>query len=94
MHLFSCTLLSPNRLLKRLIVLSLILSFSACTSIGFKDLFSDYAGQLKNARNAQLKGDFKSAATMIVEPKTNQNNCSLNLLEKARLHYLANDCTY
>jgi hypothetical protein len=91
MHLFAFTLLSPNRLLKRFIVLSLILSFSACTSMGFKDLFSDYAEQLKNARNAQVKGDFKAAATMIVEPKTNQNNYSLNLLEKARLHYLAND---
>ena len=91
MHLFSFTLLNPNRLLKRLIVLSLILSFSACTSMGFKDLFSDYADQLKNARYAQLKGDFKAAASMIVEPKTNQNNYSLNLLEKARLHYLAND---
>ncbi|GAC21500.1 COG3014 family protein [Paraglaciecola arctica] len=91
MHLFVFTLLSPNRLLKRLILLSLILSFSACTSMGFKDLFSDYAEQLRNARNAQLKGDFKAAATMIVEPKTNQNNYTLNLLEKARLHYLAND---
>jgi hypothetical protein len=59
--------------------------------MGFTDLFSDYAEQLKNARNAQLKGDFKAAATMIVEPKTNQNNYTLNLLEKARLHYLAND---
>tara|TARA_R110002153_G_scaffold106689_1_gene246120 strand:- start:4024 stop:5457 length:1434 start_codon:yes stop_codon:yes gene_type:complete len=91
MHLFVFTLLSPNRLLKRLILLSLILSFSACTSMGFQDLFSDYAEQLRNARNAQLKGDFKAAATMIVEPKTNQNNYTLNLLEKARLHYLAND---
>jgi len=59
--------------------------------MGFQDLFSDYAEQLKDARNAQLKGDFKAAATMIVEPKTNQNNYTLNLLEKARLHYLAND---
>jgi hypothetical protein len=91
MHLFAFTLLSPNRLLKRFIVLSLILSFSACTSMGFKDLFSDYAEQLRNARNAQLKGDFKAAAEMIVEPKSNQNNYTLNLLEKARLHYLAND---
>lgn len=76
---------------KRLLIFSLILSFSACTSIGFTDLFSDYAEQLKNARNAQLRGDFKAAATMIVEPKANQNNYTLNLLEKARLHYLAND---
>jgi hypothetical protein len=84
-------LLHPNSLLKHVIVLSLILSFSACTSLGFKDLFSDYAEQLENARSAQLKGDFKTAAALIVEPKANQNNYTLNLLEKARLHFLAND---
>jgi hypothetical protein len=87
------TLLHPNSLLKHVIVLSLILSFSACSSLGFKDLFSDYAEQLKNVRSAQLKGDFKTAAALIVEPKANQNNYTLNLLEKARLHYLANDWT-
>ncbi|PKG98988.1 hypothetical protein CXF95_12710 [Paraglaciecola sp. MB-3u-78] len=69
------------------------MSFSACSSLGFKDLFSDYAEQLKNVRSAQLKGDFKTAAALIVEPKANQNNYTLNLLEKARLHYLANDWT-
>lgn len=87
------TLLRPNFLLKHVIVLSLALSLSGCTSMGFKDLFSDYASQLENARSAQLKGDFKTAAALIVEPKANQNNYTLNLLEKARLYYLANDWT-
>lgn len=87
------TLLRPNFLLKNVIVLSLALSFSACTSIGFKDLFSDYAEQLKEARSAQFTGNFKTAAALITEPKANQNNYTLNLLEKARLHYLANDWT-
>jgi hypothetical protein len=93
MRLSLFTLLHPNFLLKYVIVLSLILSFSACTSLGFKELFTDYAEQLKNARSAQLRGDFKTAAALIVEPKAHQNNYTLNLLEKARLHYLANDWT-
>jgi len=93
MRLSLFTLLHPTFLLKYVIVLSLILSFSACTSLGFKNLFTDYAEQLKNARSAQLRGDFKTAAALIVEPKANQNNYTLNLLEKARLHYLANDWT-
>jgi len=91
MSFLNFTFLHPHSLSKRLLTFSLILSLSACSSMGFQDLFSDYAEQLKDARNAQLKGDFKAAATMIVEPKTNQNNYTLNLLEKARLHYLAND---
>tara|TARA_R110000751_G_scaffold73956_1_gene149708 strand:- start:60234 stop:61664 length:1431 start_codon:yes stop_codon:yes gene_type:complete len=91
--LFLATLLAKRSLFKRLATFCIILSISACSSMGFTDLFSDYAAQLKNARNAQLQGDFKAAATMIEEPKTNQNNYTLNLLEKARLHYLANDWT-
>jgi hypothetical protein len=87
------TLLRPNFLLKHVIVLSLALSLPGCTSMGFKDFFSDYAAQLENVRSAQLKGDFKTAAALIVEPKANQNNYTLNLLEKARLYYLANDWT-
>jgi hypothetical protein len=43
-------------------------------SVGFKDLFSIYAEQLKEARSAQAIGDFKKA----------QNNYTLNLLEKTR----------
>jgi hypothetical protein len=84
------TLLRPNFLLRHVIVLSLDLSLSGCTSMGVKDLFSDYAAQLENVRSAQLKGEFKTAATLIVEPKASQNNYTLNLLEKARLYYLAN----
>lgn len=91
MSFFAQTLFHPHRLLKSLLICCLVLSVSSCTSMGFKDLFTDYAEQLKNARNAQLQGDFKTAAALIAEPKTNQNNYSLNLLEKARLHYLAND---
>jgi hypothetical protein len=93
MRLSVFILLRHNFLIKHVILLSLVLSFSACTSIGFKDLFSDYAEQLKDARSAHLKGDFKTAAALITEPKANQNNYTLNLLEKARLHYLANDWT-
>jgi hypothetical protein len=85
------TLLRPNFLLKLVIVFNLALSLSGCASMGFKDLFSDYAAQLEIVRAAQLKGDFKTAAALIVEPKANQNNYTLNLLEKARLYYLAND---
>ncbi len=91
MPLLSKTLIRPHRVLTCFLISSLLLSLSSCTSMGFKELFSDYATQLNNARNAQLKGDFKSAAAMIAEPKANQNNYALNLLEKARLHFLAND---
>ena len=93
MDLSVFTLLRPNFLLKHVIVFNLALILSGCTSMGFKDLFSDYAAQLENVRSAQLKGDFKTAAALIVEPKANQNNYTLNLLEKARLYYLANDWT-
>jgi hypothetical protein len=95
MRLLNLSSSSSSFLFKRLIVssliLSLILGFSGCSSIGFKDLFSDYATQLKDARAAQLKGDFKTAATLITEPQAAQNNYTLNLLEKARLHFLGND---
>lgn len=93
MGLLSFSFLSSNFLFKHIMLLSLLLSFSACTSIGFKDLFSDYAEQLKDARSAQIRGDFKTAAALITEPKAAQNNYTLNLLEKARLHFLANDWT-
>jgi hypothetical protein len=32
-------------------------------------LFSDYAEQLRDARTAQLKGDFRAAAALITEHK-------------------------
>ncbi|WP_252732148.1 COG3014 family protein [Paraglaciecola arctica] len=85
------TFLGKPYSLRALATFCVILSIAGCSSMGFTELFSDYAEQLRNARTAQLKGDFKTAAAMIVEPKTNQNNYTLNLLEKARLHYLAND---
>jgi hypothetical protein len=95
MGLLSFSLLSSHfsfkRVMRRSLLLSFVLSFSACTNIGFKDLFSDYAEQLKDVRAAQLRGDFNTAATLITEPKMAQNNYTLNLLEKARLHFLAND---
>lgn len=53
-------------------------------SVGFKDLFSIYAEQLKEARSAQAIGDFKTAAALFTEPKKAQNNYTLNLLEKTR----------
>ena len=61
MGLIGFSFLSSHFLFQRLMLLSLMLSLSACTSIGLKDLFSDYAEQLRDARSAQLKGDFKTA---------------------------------
>jgi hypothetical protein len=56
-------------------------------------LFSDYAEQLRDARTAQLKGDFRAAAALITEPKVAQKNYTLHLLEKARLNFLVNNWT-
>ena len=84
MGLLNFLLLGPNFLFKRVMLLSLLfrltLSFSACDSIGSKDLFSDHAEQLREARSSQARGDFKTAAALITEPKTAQNNYTLNLL--------------
>jgi hypothetical protein len=93
MGLIGFSFLSSHFLFQRLMLLSLILSLSACTSIGLRDLFSDYAEQLRDARSAQLEGDFKAAAALITEPKVAQKNYTLHLLEKARLNFLANNWT-
>lgn len=78
-------------LIKSVVNCCLLVGLSSCTSMGFKDLFSGYAEQLKNVRAAQLNADFKGAAAMIETPQANKSNYGLQLLEKARLNYLAND---
>ena len=61
MGLLNFLLLGPNFLFKRVMLLSLLLnltlSFSAWKSVGFKDLFSVYAEQLKEAKSAQVIGN-------------------------------------
>lgn len=85
--------LRPYHVLKTILIAGLLLSVSACTSMSFKNVFSDYADQLKSVRSAQLNGDFKAAAAMIETPKSTQTNYALTLLEKGRLSFLANDWT-
>ncbi|MDP5133094.1 MAG: hypothetical protein NWQ54_19610 [Paraglaciecola sp.] len=82
---------SFRRLAQGLILGCLVISVSACSSMGFNNLFSGYAEQLKTVRMAQLNGDFSKAANLVEVPKNKQTNYSLSLLEKARLHYLAQD---
>jgi uncharacterized protein len=85
--------LRPYHVLKTILIAGLLLSVSACSSMGFKNVFSDYADQLKSVRSAQLNGDFKAAAAMIETPKSTQTNYALTLLEKGRLSFLAKDWT-
>jgi hypothetical protein len=86
-------ILRPRHILKFALLTGLLVSMSACTTMGFTNVFSDYAEQLKNVRSAQLNGDFKAAAAMIEIPKPSQTNYALSILEKARLSFLANDWT-
>jgi hypothetical protein len=72
-------------------ILAIVLSMSGCTSIQFKDLFSGYAKQMEKVRVAQLSGNFTQAETLVDDLSSAQNNYSLSLLEKGRLHFLAND---
>lgn len=75
----------------RSMVLLSLLSVAGCTSMQFKDLFSGYAQQMNKVRSAQLVGDFKQAETLVDNLSPTQNNYALSLLEKGRLHFLAND---
>ena len=75
-------ILRPRHVLKFALLTGLLVSMSACTSMGFTNVFSDYAEQLKNVRSAQLNGDFKAAAAMIEIPKPSQTNYALSILEK------------
>ena len=82
-------------MLKRLFRISLFFivgfAFSSCSSMQFQDLFSGYAQQMKEVRQAQKTGDFTKAQALITNRQKGDNNYALSMLERARLQYLLND---
>ncbi len=78
-----------NIFFKTFLSITLIFLLSSCASTSFGDLFSNYNQQMQGVKNAQQRGDFQQALSLI--PQRNKGNGSYNLsvLEKARLEYLA-----
>jgi len=81
----------PNNPFKTSIVILLSLTLSACAGTSFGDLFSNYNKQMQGVKNAQQKGNFEQAVSLIPERSESNGSYSLSLLEKARLEFLASN---
>lgn len=76
---------------KILLLLLAIPLLSGCTTNTFTELFSNYNQQMFSVKQAQKKGSFQQAISLIPIRSNNDGNYTLGLLEKARLEFLANN---
>lgn len=74
-------------------IVLLSLTLSACAGTSFGDLFSNYNQQMQGVKNAQQQGNFQQAVSLLPERSKSNGSYGLNLLEKARLEFLANNHT-
>jgi len=78
-------------LIKNCSLILVITLLSACSATSFTDLFSNYNQQMHDVKQAQQRGDFQQAISLIPPRSPSNSSYNLSLLEKARLEYLAND---
>lgn len=71
-------------------LLALSLLLSGCSAANFSDLFSSYYKQMQPVKTAQYQGNYQQALTLIPYRTPSDNTYNLNLLEQARLQFLAN----
>jgi hypothetical protein len=64
---------------------------SGCSTSSFNDLFSNYSQQMNDVKQAQQRGDFQQAISLLPHRSADDGSYGLGLLEKARLEYLANN---
>ena len=76
---------------KKFIALLFTIILSACAGTSFNDLFSNYNQQMQAVKSAQQQGRFQQALSLIPERSESNGSYHLNLLEKARLAFLANN---
>jgi len=72
-------------------VILLSLTLSACAGTSFGDLFNNYNKQMQGVKNAQQRGNFEQAVSLIPERSESNGSYGLSLLEKARLEFLASN---
>ena len=68
--------------------LALAVTLSSCSSMSFTDIFSGYNKQMRPVYNAQLRGDYALAQSLIQPRSSSDGTYTLGLLETARLQYL------
>jgi len=73
------------------IILSVCFILSGCSTIGFNDLFNDYASQMTPVRNAIQNNNIEQAQSLIANNSKLHSSYLLNQLEQARLKDLANE---
>ncbi|WP_405600254.1 MULTISPECIES: COG3014 family protein [unclassified Pseudoalteromonas] len=71
--------------MRRSIILSFSFILSGCSTIGFSDLFNDYATQMTPVRNAIENNNIEEARSLIAKNNTTHSSYLLNQLEQARL---------
>lgn len=71
----------------------LISSLSGCSTVGFGDLFTDYASQLTPARQAIMQNNLTKAKASLPTNNSSHSNYLLNQLEHARINNLNQDNT-
>lgn len=76
--------------MRRSIILSVCFILSGCSSIGFNDLFNDYATQMTPVRNAIENNNPQQAKSLIADNSTIHSSYLLNQLEQARINDLTN----
>jgi hypothetical protein len=76
---------------KSIVVTSIVLLLSGCASLQFADIFQGYSSQMKPVKAAQRQGEFVQAESILGKRSENNGSYVLNLLERARLQFLASD---
>ncbi|MDC9525445.1 adenine DNA methylase [Pseudoalteromonas sp. Angola-30] len=77
--------------MRQSIILSVCFILSGCSTIGFNDLFNDYASQMTPVRNAIQNNNIEQAQSLIANNSKLHSSYLLNQLEQARLKDLANE---
>jgi len=75
---------------RRSIILSFCCILSGCSTMGFNDLFNDYATQMTPVRHAIENNNLEEAQSLIAKNSAMHSSYLLNQLEQARLNDLAN----
>ncbi len=84
-----------NKLLRTVtIILTLPVLLSGCASTGLSDVFSGYAHQMSDARNAAKSGNFQAAEKQVAVRSASDGTYALSQLELGRLQYLSNNWSH
>lgn len=77
--------------MRQSIILSICFILGGCSTIGFNDLFNDYANKMIPVRNAIENNNIDDAQSLIANNSATHSSYLLNQLEKARIDDLANN---